>query len=91
MEIVVEIFQQSGVCACTTGRLRQEMDEMSERIKEKHGVDVKVYYLPVNARRAREIGIYMANSVVIDGKEALSGMCSVPEIESKILETIEKL
>ena len=90
MEIVVEIFQQSGVCACTTGRLRHEMDGLSERIKENHGAEVLVYYIPVNARRARELGINMANSVAINGKEVLSGRCDVPSIEKKILEAIER-
>ena len=66
------------------------MDEASERIKENHGADVLIYYLPVNARRARELGIYMANSVAINGKEALSGQCNVPDIEKKILEVIER-
>jgi hypothetical protein len=88
VEIEVEIFLASGVCHCSTETFRKQMKEISKRIEEKYGVSVDVSYWPVHARRARELDIWMANTVAINGKEALKGQYTASDIESKIVEVI---
>lgn len=88
MEVEVEIFLPSGTCHCSTETFRRQMEEISKRIKEKYGVSVDTMYWPVNARRARELDIWRANTVAINGKEILKGQYSASDIEGKILEII---
>lgn len=88
MEVEVEIFLQSGACHCSTETFRKQMEGISKRIKEKHGVDVGVMYWPVHARRARELDVWKANTVTINGKVVLEGQYRAQDIESKILSVI---
>lgn len=89
MEIEVEIFLPSGTCHCSTETFRRQMEDISRKIKEKYGVNVDVMYWPINARRARELDIWVANTVAVNGKEVLKGQYSASDIESKILEAIK--
>lgn len=88
MEVEVEIFLQSGACHCSTETFRRQMEEISKRIKDKHGVEVGVSYWPVHARRARELDVWKANTVTINGKAVLEGQYSAQDIESKIIAVI---
>ena len=89
MEVEVEIFLPSGTCHCSTETFRRQMEDISRKIKEKYGVNVDVMYWPINARRARELDIWVANTVAVNGKEVLKGQYSASDIESKILEAIK--
>ena len=88
MGVEVEIFLPSGACHCSTETFRKQMDEISKRIKEKYGINVGVMYWPVHAKRARELDIWTANTVAINGKEVLQGQYLASDIESKIVEVI---
>lgn len=89
MKVEVEIFLQSGACHCSTETFRRQMEEISKRIKEKHGVRVEVSYWPVHAKRARELDIWTANTVAINGKEVLHGQYLASDIEREIKKAME--
>ena len=89
MEVEVEIFLPSGACHCSTETFRRQMEEISKRIKEKYNMGVSIMYLPVNAKRAKELDIWTANTVAINGKAVLQGYYSASDVEGKILEAIK--
>ena len=87
-EVLVEIFLPPGTCHCSTKAMRANMDRIAKDIEEKFGVRVEVYYYPVNAPRAFEIGVSKANSVAVNGKVVLQGYFLAKDVRREILKVI---
>ena len=86
--ISVEVFVAPG-CACTHETMRRQFERIKALVEEKHDVKVDMSYLPVASRRARELGVSRANTVVIEGRIALEGNYSAAEVHEKIKEIFE--
>lgn len=89
MDIIVEIFFPPGSCHCTTKTFKEQASNIGEEIRKKYGVKVEIIYLPINAKRARELDIYEANAVVINEKPVLKGYYSANDLKRKIVEAIK--
>ena len=86
-EILVEIFLPPGTCHCSTKVLRAQMESIAREV-EKRGVRVRVYYYPVNAPRAFEIGVSRANSVAVNGRVVLQGYFLASDVKREIMRCI---
>jgi|GEM_PF-6580481 len=88
MEVTVEIFFPSGACHCTTKTFKEQVERIAATVKEKYGAEVEVVYLLIHAKRARELGIYEANTVAINEKPVLKGYYTAEDLRKKIAEVV---
>lgn len=76
-------------CFCSHESMRRQFERIAKQIEEKYNVEVGISYLPVIAKRARELGVSKANTVVIEGKIALEGNYSAADVHERIKEIFE--
>ncbi|MFH1774150.1 MAG: hypothetical protein ABH874_04230 [Methanobacteriota archaeon] len=88
MNVLVEIFFPSGACHCTTKVFKEQIERIAAAIKEKYSAELEVVYLPVHTKRARELGIYEANTVAINEKPVLKGYYTAEDLRKKIVEVV---
>jgi len=81
--ISVEVFVAPG-CACTHESMRRQFDRIAKEIEEKYKIKINLSYIPVVARRARELGVSKANTVVVNDRIVLEGSYSEADALKKV-------
>lgn len=84
-EVTVELFHQAGICSCGQGFFRDQVERIKAEVQEKYtGIEVDVTYMPVGIKRAWDLGVTMADSVVVNEELVLEGGYTTQELQAKI-------
>jgi len=68
--------------------MRAQLERIAEEVERSYGREVKLYYYPVNAPRASEIGVFKANSIAINGEVALEGYFLAQDVKREIIKRL---
>lgn len=92
MEILVEVFLPSGVCSCSSKLFREQMNQAKIDIEDEYkDVSVDIDYYPVHAKRAWDLGVTKADSIVINGKIVLEGYYTASNVKKEMEKAIREM